>query len=132
MRYIPGWVLNGVIAEDVEAVEGIDAEDDGDVDVEDVEVTGDVDAVEAVEPAEAIDADEAVEVAEEDTRPRDCCCCKVDTFLSLCAAESPPATPPLIAAPNIRSATTNVIQNVRIESPHIRCVDVSVSGVLMM
>jgi len=105
MRYVPGWVLNGVIAEDV------DDEDD-------------------VERAEDVDK-EVVEVAEEgETGLKDCCCWGVGTFWSLCAAESPPPTPPPTAAPNTTSTSTSAGQNVRVESPHMRGVDVLGSSMM--
>jgi hypothetical protein len=106
MRYVPGWVLNGVIAEDVEVAEDVDAEED-------------------------VAVEEDVEVAEEEeTGLVDCCCWGVGTFLSLCAAESPPPTPPPIAAPNTTSTSANAIQNVRVESPHMRGVDVPGSSLM--
>jgi len=105
IRYVPGWVLNGVIAEDV------DDEDD-------------------VERAEDVDK-EVVEVAEEgETGLKDCCCWGVGTFWSLCAAESPPPTPPPTAAPNTTSTSTSAGQNVRVESPHMRGVDVLGSSMM--
>ena len=105
MRYVPGWVLNGVIAEDV------DDEDD-------------------VERAEDVDK-EVVEVAEEgETGLKDCCCWGVGTFWSLCAAESPPPTPPPTAAPNTTSISISASQNVRVESPHMRGVDVLGSSMM--
>jgi hypothetical protein len=96
MRYTPGWVLNGVIAEDVEVVEDVDVRDDV-----------------------------AVEVAEEDTKLVVCCCGDVEMTCVLCDAEippptPPPPTPPPIAAPNTTSTSTNAIQNVRVENPHMR------------
>ena len=105
IRYVPGWVLNGVIAEDV------DDEDD-------------------VERAEDVDK-EVVEVAEEgETGLKDDCCWGVSTFWSLCAAESPPPTPPPTAAPNTTSISISASQNVRVESPHMRGVDVLGSSMM--
>jgi hypothetical protein len=95
IRYVPGWVLNGAIAEDVE-------------------VAGDIDTEEEVEAAE----DEKAELVD------------VGTYLSVRVAESPPPRPPPIAAPNTTSTSTNAIQNVRGESPHIRGANVS-GGSLM-
>lgn len=46
--------------------------------------------------------------------------CGVDVFLSSCDAESPPPTPPPIAAPKTTSAIAKTIQNPRVESPHMR------------
>ena len=101
MRYVPGWVLNGVIAEDVEVVEDVDVRDDV-----------------------------AVEVAEEDTKLVVCCCGDVGMTWVLCDVEIPPPTPPPIAAPNTTSTSTNAIQNVRVESPHMRGVDVPGSSLM--
>jgi len=106
MRYVPGWVLNGVIAEDVEVAEDVDAE-------EDTAVEEDVEAAEEEEETGLV-----------------YCCWGVGPFLPLCAAESPPPTPPPIAAPNTPSANANAIQNARVESPHMRGVDVLGSSLM--
>jgi hypothetical protein len=69
-----------------------------------------------------------VEVAVEDERLVDCCCCGVPvleleaegTCAALCDAASAPPNPPPKAAPTTRSASANTIQNVRVGSPHMR------------
>ena len=105
MRYVPGWVLNGVIAEDVDDEDDVERAEDVDKEVVDKKVVD----------------KEVAEVAEEgETGLKDCCCWGVSTFWSLCAAESPPPTPPPTAAPNTTSTSTKAIQNVRIKSPQMR------------
>jgi len=115
MRYVPGWVLNGVIAEDVDDEDDVERAEDVDKEVVDKEVVD----------------KEVVEVAEEgETGLKDDCCWGVSTFWSLCAAESPPPTPPPTAAPNTTSISISASQNVRVESPHMRGVDVLGSSMM--
>ncbi len=71
--------------------------------------------------------EEAVEDIIEETELEFCC---AETFLFLSAAESPPPTPPPIAPPNSTSTIASVIQNKRLESPHMRCNGFSVSSLL--
>jgi hypothetical protein len=120
MRYVPGWVLNGVIAEDVDDEDDVERAEDVDKEVVDKEVVD----------KKVVDK-EVAEVAEEgETGLKDCCCWGVSTFWSLCAAESPPPTPPPTAAPNTTSTSTSASQNVRVESPHMRGVDVLGSSMM--
>ena len=97
IRYVPGWVLDGGIAVDVEEEE---------------------DAVEEV--VEDMIEETELELCGEDP----------ESFLFLCAAESPPPTPPPIAPPNTTSTIANIIQNKRLERPHMRCDGFAVDSLL--
>lgn len=78
---------------------------------------------------EEIAVEEVVEDVIEETE-LEFCCEDTEIFLFLCAAESPPPTPPPIAPPNTTSTTVNIIQNKRLESPHMRCDGFAVSSLL--
>jgi hypothetical protein len=75
-------------------------------------------------PVDVEEEEKAVEEVVEDMVEEtelEICCEGTGTFLFLFAAESPPPTPPPIAPPNSTSTAANVIQNKRLESPHMRC-----------
>jgi len=105
IRYCPGSVLNGAIAE---AVEETDAEEKVDDSVVDADEEDD-------ELAEAVGVAEGVAALD------DCCSAPVDATVFLFAAAIPPPTPPPMPAPSITTTTiANTIQKVRAPSPHIR------------
>lgn len=84
-------------------------------------------------PVDVEEEENAVEEVVEDMIEEtelDFCCEDTETFLFLCAAESPPPTPPPIAPPNTTSTTANIIHNKRLESPHMRCDCFAVSSLL--
>lgn len=93
IRYVPGSVLDGGIAEDIDVEKNVDTV----LEEETVELVG-------------------------------CCCAVREEPLLSRAVTSPPAKPPPTAPPNTTSASTNAIQNTRVERPQIRCDDVGDKG----